>query len=253
MACLCLEEEKEEDNEEVSGERSPVVVVALNLPAVCGQRPAPNVGQSSAPSRGDDAMDVDYNGYYNNPTIQSVYDSDFTCSSSDALAPPTTDDDDEAADEGSTQLTDPEIIALIPPSFRRPPPPPVTHKWKCTECDYVIDLLNLTPRELDILAIPYDVRRRLRSKKWNMSKKGDEWAYEAFLHMVDKHHTEHLDERGIAFRRIPGGASVFLISSAACSDCKFILSTLHSGMTADVQSLLGCDKSKSTTDDNKTR
>ena len=41
-------------------------------------------------------MDVDYNGYYNNPTMQSVYDSDFTCSSSDALAPPTTDDDDEA-------------------------------------------------------------------------------------------------------------------------------------------------------------
>ena len=44
-----------------------------------------------------------------------------------------------------------------------------------------------------------------------------------------------------------------LLIAAAFSDCRIVLSTLHSGKTADVQSLLGCDKSKSTTGDNKTR
>ncbi|RPD62922.1 hypothetical protein L227DRAFT_651213 [Lentinus tigrinus ALCF2SS1-6] len=159
-------------------------------------RPAYNATASHSDE--DNAMDVDT--YFN-----STYDPDFSHPSSDDEAPPTTSEEEEDADTGLIPLTDPEIIALIPSSFRHLPPPPASHKWKCTECDYVIDLLNLTQRDLDNPMISYDVRQRLLSKKWNMFTERGRWAYEAFLHMVDKHHAEHLDGWGIAFRTIPGG------------------------------------------------
>ncbi|TFK93446.1 hypothetical protein K466DRAFT_580894 [Polyporus arcularius HHB13444] len=157
---------------------------------------------SAQPPREDDdedGMDVDESFF--NPTTQRKYDSDFSVSSSDNEAPPTSDEEGDV----SVGLADPEVIALIPPSFRHLPPRPVSLKWNCTECDYAIDLLNLTQYDLDNSEIPHRTRDRLRSKRWNIFRQEDEWVYKAFIHMVDKHHAEHLEERGVAFRRVPGG------------------------------------------------
>ncbi|KAI0724573.1 hypothetical protein C8T65DRAFT_6385 [Cerioporus squamosus] len=165
---------------------------------------------SASPYNGGDvydcnAMDVDWQ--FPDPTSLRTYDPDISGPSSENEAPPTTtdDDDEQAVDPGLLRFTDPEIVALLPPSFRHPPPLPPSHKWKCSECDYVIDLLKLTPYELDNPAISYRTREALRSKRWNMFKKGDEWVYNAFVQMVEKHHREHLEERGIEFRKTRGG------------------------------------------------
>ncbi len=150
-------------------------------------------------------MDVDESFY--NPTTQRKYDSDFSVSSSDNEAPPTSDEEGDVNVGLATKLADPGIITLLPPSFRHLPPLPVSLKWNCTECDYVIDMLNLTQYDLDNSEIPHRTRDKLRSKQWKISRQEDEWVYKAFVHMVDKHHAEHLEEWGVTFRRVPGGVS----------------------------------------------
>ncbi|TFK93447.1 hypothetical protein K466DRAFT_108993 [Polyporus arcularius HHB13444] len=150
----------------------------------------------------DDAMYVD--GKFPDPTSLREYDPDFSPPSSDNEAPPTSDEEEDVNTMPVT-CPDPEIIALIPASFRHRPLPCASLKWKCTECDYVIDLLNLTLYDMNNPKISYSVMERLLLKEWNMFTDEDRWAYDAFLHMVDKHHQAHLEEWGIVFRRTPGG------------------------------------------------
>ncbi|KAF8078631.1 hypothetical protein FPV67DRAFT_1465886 [Lyophyllum atratum] len=101
-----------------------------------------------------------------------IYDSDFSEASTSGYS--------DATDEDSTfEDFDVHILHSQPPIL-----PVGRFEWQCPDCNYTIDLLNLSKENLEVL--PHDVAQRLQEMSWKSVRDGD--IQTSFFTMVRGHH-----------------------------------------------------------------
>ncbi|PFH44897.1 hypothetical protein AMATHDRAFT_72160 [Amanita thiersii Skay4041] len=118
--------------------------------------------------------------------VEFQYDSDF----SEDSTPPDSENDDEI--ENSEQVI--ELMSRVPWYCWKAPTIPAGHFiWNCPGCDYAINFLNLTPKDVEPLGP--ELGKYLRSKKWPSLR--EEMASHGFGLMVGNHYNWHMHEKGV--------------------------------------------------------
>ncbi|KAJ8521722.1 hypothetical protein ONZ45_g1624 [Pleurotus djamor] len=113
--------------------------------------------------------------------IQHIYDDDFSVDSS------------SAASDSDAEIV-PNALSRVPVSFWQPPRLiPGIFEWTCPECDYKLDLVNLSAEQLANL--PPSLVGRFDRKQWLCTT--DSGFQRGFQILVGHHYTLHLKERNV--------------------------------------------------------